>query len=192
MDQQAMNLLLELTIDLVKHFEADQLIAYFELVAVLQKSLIDSLAVQDGPVGGVEIGQTILGFASALSLLGSNPSVQARSARIVDAYVSVKGTTHGHFGSVQRNRNRQQFSPQENKSRPPLTGPPILARVSFNFSRLFDHRNVFRLVRHLLFYSPLPRLIENRCRHLDLHPSCVSYRGLNADGNNSTVESHLR
>ena len=41
MGQQPMNLLLKLAIDLVEHFEANQLIANLELVAILKQSLMD-------------------------------------------------------------------------------------------------------------------------------------------------------
>src|SRR5258706_9682265 len=48
MDQQAMDLLLKLAVNLVEHFEADQLIADLKLVTVLQQGLINRLPVEDG------------------------------------------------------------------------------------------------------------------------------------------------
>ena len=50
MDQQAMNLLLKLSIDFIEHFKANQLVTNNKFVAIFKQCLIDSLAVEQRPV----------------------------------------------------------------------------------------------------------------------------------------------
>ena len=50
-DQQPVNLLLKFAVDFIEHFEANQLIANDEFVAVLQKRLVNGVTVQHRAVG---------------------------------------------------------------------------------------------------------------------------------------------
>src|ERR1700681_906425 len=102
-----MNLLLKLAIYLIEHFEADQLIAYFEFVTVLQESLSDRLAIQNRAVGRVEIGQAIANHSRLCIGLRADASVHAGRARVVDADVSVQSAPQGHFRAFQWNLYRK-------------------------------------------------------------------------------------
>src|SRR6267378_7416475 len=115
MDQQAMNLLLKLPVNFVEHFEANQLISDFELVAVLQQGMVDPCAVEDGSVGRVEVLQKITRHAPLGVGLGNNAGMHARSARVVDADVGIERAAQSNFGAFQGNLHRQQFPAQKNQ-----------------------------------------------------------------------------
>ena len=110
-----MDLLLKLAVNLIEHFEADQLIANFELIAILEHGLIDRFAVKDGSVGRVEVLQSITYQTGGGVGLSDNPSVQARGARVIDTYICIKRPAQSYVCSLQRNLHRQQFAAQEDE-----------------------------------------------------------------------------
>src|ERR1700682_1836488 len=124
-----MDLLLKLAVNLVEHLKADQLIANLELVAILQHGLIDPFAVEDSSVGRVEVLQAVSRRASPGIVLGNDTSMQARGARVVDAYVGGERAAQSYLRSFQRNLHRKQFPAQEDQCGPAFTRPLILARV---------------------------------------------------------------
>src|SRR5258708_36082363 len=117
MGQQTVNLLLEFAVNLVQHLKANQMIAYFEFVPVLQELLIDGLPVEQSAVGRLQIVQAIAGFAGGFIALGRDPRMKARSTRVVNADVGFQRATHSYLFTVQWNRDREQFSAQKNQRR---------------------------------------------------------------------------
>ncbi len=72
-----MNLLLKLAVDLVQHFEANQLIANDKFVSVLQERAIDRLAIKQRAVGRLEIAQTITRLTGAIVTFSVDAGMQA-------------------------------------------------------------------------------------------------------------------
>ena len=146
--QQAVNLLLKLAVDLVEHFKADQLIADFKLVAIMQEGIIDGGAVENRAVGRIEIGQTITRLGGLLARLSRDARMQARSARVAYPHVSFQRATQSYFFAVQRDGHGQQFAAQKDQRRPAFALLPILAGKRIDFVFLY-YRNVVRAIRHL-------------------------------------------
>src|SRR2546423_9496912 len=117
MDQQAMNLLLKLSIDFVQHLKPNQLIADGEFVPIFEKSFVDRFAIQHRAVGRIEIYQAIASLTGFFITLSPNLRMQPRSLGIVDAHISIERPTEGHFGPLEWNRNCQQFSTQKDERR---------------------------------------------------------------------------
>src|SRR5712692_8033426 len=136
-DQQAVNLLLKLAVDLVEHFKADQLIADFKLVAIMQEGIVDGGAVENRAVGRIEIGQTITRLVLLLAWLSRNARVQARSARVAYPHVGFQRATQSYFPAIERDGHGQQFAAQEDQRRPAFALLPILAGEGIDFFVLY-------------------------------------------------------
>jgi hypothetical protein len=93
---QPMDLLLKLTVDFVKHVEAEKVIANDNFVSVAKQCLSYQLTIHQSAIRGSKIRDFVNALMGVSIHFTFNARVKSRGARIVQSYVSLERTSYGH------------------------------------------------------------------------------------------------
>ena len=110
-----MDLLLELAINFIKHVEAKQMVADYDLVTLFQRSFGDQLPVDHCAVCGREVSNLAAQDAGIRIPFSSEPGMKARGPGIVNANICFECAAQRDLIALKWNRHRQQLATQRNQ-----------------------------------------------------------------------------
>ena len=166
MTEQALDLLLKSTIDLVEELETKKLIADENLVAVVQHDFRNRAAIHERAVGRMEIRDPENCSARRRIDVSADTRMQARRFGVVQTNVRVERAAECDFRPFERDRRGEQFTAEGHEHGPPFRGRRLAdcgsqvqpewanrsrdSRVSFRFGEVFIWPRGVRILSLLL------------------------------------------